>query len=194
MEFLKDIEWKITIGDPTFMGWLTVALYFFAAFLALRVMVSSEILFVGDNEKLQKQFWLFVTLILLFLGINKQLDLQSLLTAIGRYSAHRDGWYENRRFISTVVIVAILSILSIAMMLFIHRMKPILKTNLPAIIGLCFLLLFVIIRATSFHHMGLLVSKKIWGIRMYLALEQIGILAIIFSAITLFRNKEQTPQ
>ena len=194
MGFVKVIEWTAGIGDPTFMGWLTVALYFFTAFLALRVVVSSGFLFVGENEKLQKQFWLYVALILLFLGINKQLDLQSLLTAIGRYSAHRDGWYENRRFISTVVIVAILSILSIAMMLFIHRMKPILKTNLPAIIGLCFLLLFVIIRATSFHHMGLLVSKKIWGIRMYLALEQIGILAIIFSAISLSRHKKQAPQ
>ena len=37
MNFLKEIRWEPTIGDPTFMGWFTVAAYAVAALLAARV-------------------------------------------------------------------------------------------------------------------------------------------------------------
>ncbi|OQK17041.1 hypothetical protein AU255_03850 [Methyloprofundus sedimenti] len=89
------INWQPQIGDPTAMGWITVALYFFMALVAFKVIVSVPVLFSAETAVKQKWFWSLVTLILLILGINKQLDLQSLFTAIGKYYAHRDGWYEH---------------------------------------------------------------------------------------------------
>ena len=52
-------------------------------------------------------FWLTLALLLLFLGINKQLDLQTLLNDIGRRKARAEGWYGNRRYYQTMFIAAV---------------------------------------------------------------------------------------
>ena len=41
--------------------------------------------------------WLLVTLLMALLCLNKQLDLQSLFTDIGRVISWKQGWYEERR-------------------------------------------------------------------------------------------------
>ena len=187
MGLLQEIGWQPQIGDPTVMGWLTVIMYFVAAVLALKTSYSSTYLFAYETVQQQKVFWLIVALTLLFLGINKQLDLQSFFTAIGKYYAHRDGWYENRRIIQISFITAILGLGSIALFVFVYKMKSIIKTNRLAIVGLIFLLLFVIIRAASFHHMDILINTKIWGFRMNWVLELSGIVAITIAALSSLR-------
>jgi len=80
--------WSPQISDPTIWGWLTVVNYFGAfscAAWAVRI------------DRRRANFWIFVSLIMLALGINKQLDLQALLTVVGREIALQDGWYQDRR-------------------------------------------------------------------------------------------------
>jgi hypothetical protein len=88
MNFLKEIRWEPTIGDPTFMGWFTVAAYAVAALLAARV-------WLRKREKI----WLLVTIGMAGLCVNKQLDLQSLITAIGRVIAWHEGWLQGICFL-----------------------------------------------------------------------------------------------
>lgn len=192
MNSLPQINWTPTIGDPSFMGWLTVAAYFVTAVIAFKLYLSSDQLFSDEVVKKQKTFWLLVTLIMLFLGVNKQLDLQSLLTAIGKYYAHRDGWYEDRRFFQIAGIIGIISTLLIGVSVFSYKMRAIFKTNSLAIVGLCFLLLFVAIRATSFHHMDIVINTAVLGVRMNWVLELFGIFLVAISAVSLLRNKKKS--
>jgi len=182
------IDWTPQIGDPSVMGWVTVALYFFSAIVSFKVATSAAALFAPETRVRQKQFWLFMALILFFLGINKQLDLQSLLTAIGKYYAHRDGWYEHRRAIQVSLIVGILLSISVVTAWFLFYTRSVLKSNWLAVLGVSFLLIFIMIRATSFHHMDILISTTILGVRMNWILELSGIVCIGYSA--LFSNKK----
>jgi len=190
MGVLEAVNFDFKIGDPSFMGWFTVAAYFIAAVISFKLYLSSDQLFSNVVVKKQKTFWLLVTLIMLFLGVNKQLDLQSLLTAIGKYYAHRDGWYEDRRLIQVAGIIGIISTLLIGVSVFSYKMRAILKTNRLAIVGLCFLLLFVAIRATSFHHMDIVINTTVFGVRMNWVLELFGIFLVAISAVSLLRNKK----
>ena len=101
--------WQPVIGDPSVMGWVTVGAYFLTSLIALRLVLISRRHFSADTYLAQQRFWLVVSLLMLALGINKQLDLQSLVTAMGRYYAVRDGWIEHKRYVQVGVIVSILT-------------------------------------------------------------------------------------
>lgn len=181
MALLNEIQWHANIGDPSLMGWFTVGAYFCTAILASKLYLSSSRVF-SEHVVQQKQFWLFMAVILFTLGINKQLDLQSLLTAVGRYYAHRDGWYEHRRVIQVGMIMGILLLMSVVTGWFLFYVKAILKANWLAVLGIGFLLVFVMVRATSFHDMDVLINTTILGMRMNWVLELSGIMCIAYSA------------
>ena len=180
---LQQLGWHPTIGDPTIMGWFTVTAYFFTSAIALRLYFSAQQIFPEEIVLKQQRFWLIIAALLFFLGINKQLDLQSLLTAIGRYYAHQDGWYAQRRIVQVVVISGILTLLCGALLWFTIHFRTILGTNRLAIIGLIFLLTFIAIRATSFHHMDSLINARILNLRLNWILELSSIATIGFPAL-----------
>ena len=134
--------WQPVIGDPSVMGWITVGAYFLTALIALGLVLNSRRWFPSDSGMLQQRFWLVVCLLMLALGVNKQLDLQSLITAMGRYYAERDGWLEYKRYVQFGVIISILVVATIGLLFFIYRMNDLLKTNWLAIVGLTCLLVF----------------------------------------------------
>src|SRR5262249_10354422 len=94
-------QWHPGIGDPTFVGWLTVIAYFVAAVLCvwrtLREKFSSS----------RQIFWGILSVMMVLLGINKQLDLQTWLTITGRNLAQTEGWYERRRAFQFWFILAV---------------------------------------------------------------------------------------
>ena len=57
----------------------------------------------GCGIRQRDRLWLFVALGMAALCVNKQLDLQSLFTDIGRVASHHLGWYEKRRAVSKMV-------------------------------------------------------------------------------------------
>lgn len=188
MNFFQDIGWHATIGDPSVMGWVTVVAYFCSAAFTFKVFLSSSHIFSAGLVAKQKGFWLTLAVILFFLGINKQLDLQSLLTAIGKYYAHRDGWYENRRELQIFIVISTIIFMLTLFLLFVVNMGELFKTNRLAIVGLAFLLLFIMLRATSFHHMDMLIDFTILGVRLNWVLELSGIGMILISALSLIRK------
>jgi hypothetical protein len=84
--------WSPGIGDPTFVGWLTVALYAVVATMCWRAARECR---KQQPKKtvlpLETRLWWFLSICLWVLCINKQLDLQTAFTAIGRIISHRDG-------------------------------------------------------------------------------------------------------
>jgi hypothetical protein len=180
MQNISQLNWSPVIGDPTFIGWFITISYFIAALFAARLYLKSHTLFRPAVIKQQKYFWLLLTCILLFLGLNKQLDLQNLITAIGRYYAKKQDWYQYRREIQKEFIIILGTIIIFSTLLILTYMKNILIENSLAIIGTVFLLFFIILRASTFYHLSFFPdSKSFNGL-----LELFGIFLIGYCAIS----------
>jgi hypothetical protein len=191
--------WSPGIGDPNVMGWVTVVAYLWAAYLCFAVhrswlaSVGSTtrrsawapvgLALLGQRRRLavlpeairMSALWRALAIGLLLLGINKQLDLQTALTEMGRIVAHSQGWYERRervqvRFIAGVVLVGVWLIGSVLVLA---------GRNLPrlglALVGIVFLCCFVAIRASSFHHVDRLLGADLGGLKINWVMELGGI-------------------
>jgi hypothetical protein len=177
--------WTPKIGDPTPVGWLTVVCYFVACVLA--VLVFTKKTASGSPER---RFWILFGVLLLGLGINKQLDLQTALTEAGRVFARAGGWYDARHRVQRRVIVLILACgLAFGVYLMALLRRAPLATLLSAFGGVV-LFIFVAIRAVSFHHFDGIISSRILGAKMNWLLE-LGGLAIV-SAGALWRIASST--
>src|SRR5688500_9145079 len=142
LAFTDGDVWRLGIGDPTVMGWLTVAGYFFAAWLCLREALAAGRL-GGAREKVF--FWGTLTMLLVVLGFNKQWDLHTLLTLTGRRIAIAQGWYENRR-IAQLIFVGLVGMGGILGVLVMRRLVQRHADLRLALMGFVVLLAFVLIR------------------------------------------------
>ncbi|HET6416226.1 MAG TPA: hypothetical protein VFG22_08000 [Polyangiales bacterium] len=200
---MGEIDWSPTIGDPTLMGWLTVLAYFVTAWLCLRAFNTEK---RGPKRPyrqtipallrvLRKSWpeppilarraalWLFLAIVFVCLGINKQLDLQSLLTQVGRTLAHQQGWYDQRRLAQAILVgvVLIAGVAALATLGLLVR-GQLSDFRLP-LAGLTFIVVFVVIRATSFYHVDRLIGFELRGVRMNWVLELTGIGIVAVGAI-----------
>lgn len=177
-------RWSPGIGDPTVMGWLTVVLYTLGAWYSYRVATThSNLLRPGEGAL----WWIFVYG-LLALGINKQLDLQSALTEIGRILASQQGWYEKRREVQILFTYGVVTFatFAIVVMVFLVRKAP--RVTLIALAGSVCLLSFVVIRTASFEHFNLFADSIIYDVSMNSILEVGGLCIIIISARLRLKN------
>ncbi|MBN1653698.1 MAG: hypothetical protein JXA30_07970 [Deltaproteobacteria bacterium] len=168
-------RWTPGIGDPSFGGWFTVFCYFAVAYLCYR---NARAPGEGRNRDGLTRTWWVITSMLIFLGLNKQLDLQSLITQLGRQLAVEQGWYENRRALQRLFIMAIASAGITTLLLGGWILRRHLRSLALVFIGLTTLVTFIVIRAGSFHHVDSLLGYRIVGLRMNWLLE-LGGLAIV---------------
>lgn len=161
--------------DAGTLPWLAVTGYVMAAGLCwLQRGPTSE-----SRERL---FWLLSALFLLGLGINKQLDLQTALTALGRQLARDGGWYGERRTFQTAVIFAGLLLapgVAIALAWLTRGMRA---RVLVTLAGLGLLGAFVILRAASFHHLDVAMRTPVFGLKLHTVLELAGIAVVTIGA------------
>lgn len=156
------------------MGWVTVAAYFAAAALVLLVCLRLKQQ-PQNAAPPERRFWWLLLLLLAFLGVNKQLDLQTLLTEVGRRLARAQGWFQYRRTVQAVFVLAF-GACGFAAYLWVWRsVRASLRQCALALAGLWFLGCFVLVRAASFHHVDAFLSSGPAGIRMNWVLELGGI-------------------
>jgi hypothetical protein len=160
-------RWSPGIGDPTPAGWLATLAYAVAAWscwaAARRLRPEYR---VTATLRREWRIWQALALLLAGLGLNKQLDLQSALTELGRLFARSQGWYAERRGVQLVFIalVAGSGLAAAAFALFaVRRTAPAVRA---AVAGACALVAFVVARAASFHHADLLISRELLGLRL----------------------------
>ncbi len=188
LAIIEKIDWTPTIGDPTFIGWFTVIAYLVASFLCFTCARKNSRLLSSRSGNSIRNFWFSLALILLLLAINKQLDLQTLFTVVGRQTAIDQGWYEQRRTVQLQFVVGLVAIMTGLLSLTAHFLGKQLKQISFALIGLFFLSTFVIVRAISFHYIDRFINLDLAGFSMNWILELGGILCIIFSALH-YRSK-----
>ena len=198
-EFISQIYWRPRIGDASFMGWLTVAAYGLTAILCLVAAFkqnaeaggskASGIAGAEDKRaRLQHRLWLGIAVLMALLCLNKQLDLQSLLTNIGRIVAKQGGWYDERRTVQFwfVVAIALAGIAAIAFLLW--KTRSIFRGRTLLLFGLSMLLLFVVMRAVSYHQVGVFLGKQILGLKLNWILELGSIALVAVSAVQAARR------
>jgi sterol desaturase/sphingolipid hydroxylase (fatty acid hydroxylase superfamily) len=144
----------------------------------------------------ERFFWTVIAFMMLFLGLNKQLDLQTMFTAAARCFSQIQGWYENRRAVQLSFIIALLigSALFLATALWLMRGR--LRRNCLAILGLVIVTAFVAVRAVGFHHVDTLIGTEMWyDIRYNVVFELSGLIAIAVNAaaLLLLRQTTSTP-
>jgi hypothetical protein len=176
-------RWRPEIGDPSFMGWFTVGSYFLCVIVALMAARSKK-----KAERKVFSFWMIVALLMIFLGINKQLDLQSLFTEIGRQIAKKQGWMEERRIVQFWFIVLFGSVAIGGFLLFAIIWRDFFRRFKLAWVGLFFILSFIVIRAASFHHFEEVLASEVLGARMNWVLELTGIYLIAAAGIKEMRT------
>ncbi len=105
-------------------------------------------------------FWRAFAGLLVFLGVNKQLDFQTLLIVIGRAAAHAEGWYDNRRVVQKlfvgVLILALIGLVSLA----VSRHGFFLRNHRLMAVGLGLVLIYALLRAAEINHLELNLSSK----------------------------------
>lgn len=179
------IVWRPGIGDPTLAGWLAVVIYFAAAaacfFAANRSQLSEH------NLQSNAILWLFIAFFLIALGINKQLDLQSLLTELARSAAKDGGWYARRQTYQRAFIVIVGGSGIVAVVVLIVWARGLGIAQRMAVFGLSSLVAYIAIRAASFHHVDEFISGTIISARWSSLLEIIGAATIGLSALVYTR-------
>lgn len=173
--------WTIGIGDPTKIGWLTVAIYLIAVICALRQARISKVL--GANAAL----WYCLAAFLLFLGVNKQLDLQSWFMQSMKGQAIDHRWYAHRRSAQLAFIMFLgvgLLIALISLRFFLAKSWRSYKITWLGIMLLC---LFILLRAATFEHFNSYINREIFSTTSYALLEIGALLLIILGA---FFNKK----
>jgi hypothetical protein len=168
-------SWSPGIGDPTFAGWATTFLYFATAIQVWRVMRRTE------RASFEWTVWRVLLVCMLALGVNKQLDLQTAFTEMGRILAHKQGWYDDRQEVQKMFIAGLCGAAAagcVAIAVVAYHMP--LSTRL-ALCGIVVLTAFVLIRAASFHHVDILLSTRAIGLKVNWILENGGILLVMLA-------------
>ena len=142
---------------------------------------------------LQPTFWFGLCGVMVFLGVNKQLDLQSCFTQVGRDMAKSEGWYEGRRKVQAVfvMVMGVLGLLTIAASYWYIRGGW--RRYRIAFFGIIYLVTFVIMRAASFHHMDIFLQSTFAGLAFNHILELGGIAFIAYAAWNAARQLPRQP-
>lgn len=184
------------------MGWFTVFAYVLAGWVSLRAFMVEK---AGKPRPYRKAIpallrvlrrrwprppvparraalWLMMAGLLFALGINKQLDLQSLVTDLGRILAHEQGWYEQRRTVQVafIGIVGLLGAMGLGFVVWLARGQ--LRDFRLALGGMVFLGAFVLARASSFHHVDILIHTELVGVQLNWVFELTGIALVGIAA------------
>ncbi|WP_209427336.1 hypothetical protein [Pararhodobacter sp. SW119] len=178
--------WVWRLGDNHLLGWSLTAGYGAAAVLA--GVVAARAPFPGDTRLRERVFWVLVTLFLLFLMVNKQLNLQTTFTGTGRCVARAEGWYRARRGVQEQFILAMVWVLGTLGLIVLWWLRRALVRNLFAVAGGAVLAGFIVIRAASMHQMDSALRTEFLSLRAHRWIEVAGITLMLIGAVLALRR------
>jgi len=176
-----DGRWHPGIGDPNLTGWVTVAVYALAMLLCYWCHRRSA-------PSPERRFWWVMALVMAVFGINKQLDLQTWFTQVGRDMALAQGWYQSRRLIQGIFIFWLfMGALGLRVWLGI-RLGNLSAGARQAGVGLILLAAFVVMRASFFHHIDAMLGLSFANVRVNVVMEISAIAIIALAALRRLRT------
>ena len=168
-------RWVAEIGDPGWSAWGIVALYLLAAVLSVRAAATS-----GARD--ERVFWLIAACAMAVFAANKQLDLQTVLTSLGRCASKAEGWHD-QRWIIQVAVAAVLGLGALGVVvLAVLSLRPLLARTGIAAAGLILVAAYVVGRTVIINHVDRMAGLNLATLRLTLALEVPGALLVIAGA------------
>lgn len=181
------------VNDPYAASWVIFFSYFAVAILCARAFRVSWIgsrmaaEYPGPDRRRDDRraaykasflFWGLMIAVFILLGINKQIDLQTWITIVGREIAYKQGWYEQRGTVQTIVVLfmAVAGLATVAILL--RSTRDLLPRHTLAFYGLSLTAIYMTVRATSIHDVEEAMGIQILGLRIAWYLEMSGIVCV----------------
>jgi hypothetical protein len=167
-------------GQLTPVGWAVAVAYGLGALCCARAGWVTQ----PDGRRCsgKQQPWWLLAAILLFLGINKLLNLQTTLINLGRAAARTEGWYQYRRVAQTVFAVLFTMALLSVFAALLKKWRWFVKERPLVQTGVLLLLLFVVIRAFALNHVEELLHLNLHDNNWGWALELLATACFAWSA------------
>jgi len=203
------LEWNFGFHDNDAAGWLITASYLVTAVLcfaagraaAHRAGGAARSRYDRDAEASCEEvrrritdrvqvFWYILAVVLVLLGVNKQLNLQSLLTVVGRNVAKAGGWYARRREVQEDFLIGLAVAGAATLAFFGWLIRRAFLRQVFALAGVLTLVCFVVLRAASIEHVDQMLGLDMGGVQVHFLLEFGGILIIAMTAaVNIARRK-----
>jgi len=174
--------WLSKSGDTTFWSWIITIMY---------VVVVSLSLYYTNRIKTDKErhfLWVCISLFILAMGINKQLDFQILLTMAGKTLAGNLNLMNRSRILWKTLAVGILFSAVIGGIIILYKSRRILNKEKLTIGGVAILLFFTLTRVGSISQIRIAIILQYYVISRIHAVELLGLLIISLSLFLKFRN------
>jgi hypothetical protein len=186
----------LAFGDPSVAGWTITVFYaatIAACIWALRVAwIGSKMAAAyadqhGEDRRARDRssaykasflFWALLIVLFVFLGLNKQIDLQTWLTELGRKVARAQGWYDQRAKVQAIFVGAV-AVCGLGLLAFLlDRTRELLPRHALAFVGLVLLACYVVLRTSSFHDVDRVLAWGVFGCRLSWLLELLGVICV----------------
>lgn len=142
------LQWHFGLDNPTILGWAVVVAYIGAAVCCGRAALRPR----DASTRCFAPVWWLLAAGLTFLGINKQLNFQTLMIVIGRNVSSAGHWYGMRRRVQ-LIFCAVFSALCLGSLAwFLWRFREVFKENRLVLAGVVVLAIFVVLRAATINH------------------------------------------
>jgi hypothetical protein len=178
--------WRLHWDNPTFVGWIVVTAYIIAAVLCAR---SARIASEAPGQKGSFPIWSLLAAMLFFLGVNKQLDLQTLLIVLGRRAAAGGGWYDHRRLVQAAFSAGFVLAAGVAVFALASRARAFFSENPFAWRGLIILAVFVSLRASTINHVDEWFKVDLYDDKWSWVLEICGSFLLALSAFHFIQSQ-----
>jgi hypothetical protein len=180
---IVDGHWRPGIGDPNFMGWLITVAYFIVSGLCSVCAWRADTISPNDRSRHHGAFWWSLAVIMLLMGINKQLDLQCWFIIVVKKIALAQGWYSRRRIFQMWFIAGVAISGLILLMWLGWKFRRLWRQYGLALFGILLLITFVIFRAAPLNHVDKRPSWQPGPVLMNSILEISGIVLVGISAL-----------
>lgn len=178
--------WSWKPGDPYLAAYILTGYYLLLAamsfWLCRRIRLQERQVVTESSEisslKRRYYLWMMIALVVLLLGINKQLDLQSLIPYLGRLVFLKLGIYGIRRPVQAIFFVAIFFVSVVGLALVFRRVRIPSRPALLAWLGLFLQCGFVLFRAATINHLEWRLWTAIRAHSLNIVIETIGLVVI----------------
>ena len=188
-DIISSVPFRLKIGDPNPLAWGTVAIYLIAAIGCLLCAADAKRIFGAEQVGVHRLVWAGMFVIMLFLGINKQLDLQTFFTSVIKALARHYDMYELGKR-SQGVFLGLLGGTAIGGMGVVAWMiRRQWRRYVFLILGALFIVRFVLVRAGGFYGVSLpRVSVLTGGVKLNWLLEILGAAVVAVAAFLNWRS------
>ncbi len=143
---MADMMTPILAADTTPIGWTVTAVFGLAALAVLASVWPNGFKCRTPADR----YWLVLGLVVAFLAINKQLDLQTVVIEAGRDIAKSAGVYEMKRTIQVIAAIVIVAVMTAGGFFLFRFLQRVDRAAWLALAGLALVGCYIVGRSSMF--------------------------------------------